>query len=110
MLDHLLEGLFILGISNAGDRRRPDHHRADCAGCQAGARHRLDPSRVGRRGGAVRSSGFLAVYLAGLVVGNRQTRAHNSVITFLDAVTWLARSVMFVLLGVKSLPTATPLG
>ena len=56
------------------------------------------------------SSGFLAVYLAGLVVGNRQTRVHNSVIVFLDAVTWLAQIVMFVLLGVKSLPTAALLG
>jgi cell volume regulation protein A len=58
----------------------------------------------------VHSSGFLAVYLAGLVVGNRQTRVHNSVIVFLDAVTWLAQIVMFVLLGVKSLPTAALLG
>jgi cell volume regulation protein A len=37
---------------------------------------------------AVHASGFLAVYLAGLVVGNRPTRAHNTVVTFLDAVTW----------------------
>ena len=44
-------------------------------------------------------SGFLAVYLAGLVVGNRQTRAHNTVTVFLDAVTWLAQIGMFVLLG-----------
>src|SRR5262249_10643666 len=28
-------------------------------------------------------SGFLAVYLAGLIVGNRPTRAHNAVIVFL---------------------------
>src|SRR6202012_3709853 len=33
------------------------------------------------------SSGFLAVYLAGIIVGNRPTRAHNSVVTFLDAAT-----------------------
>jgi cell volume regulation protein A len=45
------------------------------------------------------ASGFLAVYLAGLVVGNRPTRAHNTVVVFLDAVTWLAQIVMFVLLG-----------
>ena len=44
-------------------------------------------------------SGFLAVYLAGLIVGNRATRAHNTVIVFLDAVTWLAQIAMFVLLG-----------
>ena len=53
---------------------------------------------------AVHSSGFFAVYLAGLVVGNRQTRAHNSVIVFLDAVTWLAQIVMFVLLGLLVWP------
>jgi len=50
-------------------------------------------------------SGFLAVYLAGLVVGNRATRAHNTVVVFLDAVTWLAQIVMFVLLGLLVSPT-----
>ena len=45
------------------------------------------------------SSGFLAVYLAGIIIGNRPTRAHNAVVTFLDAATWLAQIVMFVLLG-----------
>src|SRR3974390_1221279 len=53
---------------------------------------------------ALHASGFLAVYLAGLVVGNRQTRAHNSVVVFLDAVTWLAQIVMFVLFGLLALP------
>jgi potassium/hydrogen antiporter len=53
---------------------------------------------------ALHSSGFLAVYLAGLVVGNRQTRAHNTVIVFLDAITWLAQIVMFVLLGLLVSP------
>jgi potassium/hydrogen antiporter len=53
---------------------------------------------------AVHTSGFLAVYLAGLVVGNKQTRAHNSVVVFLDAVTWLAQIVMFVLLGLLAWP------
>src|SRR5215813_8684083 len=47
---------------------------------------------------------FLAVYLAGLVVGNRPTRAHNTVVVFLDAVTWLAQIVMFVLLGLLVWP------
>ena len=49
-------------------------------------------------------SGFLAVYLAGIIVGNRPTRAHNSVVTFLDAATWLAQIVMFVLLGLLVSP------
>ena len=50
------------------------------------------------------ASGFLAVYLAGLVVGNRPTRAHNTVVVFLDAVTWLAQIVMFVMLGLLVWP------
>jgi potassium/hydrogen antiporter len=53
---------------------------------------------------AIHASGFLAAYLAGLVVGNRRTRAHNTVIVFLDAVTWLAQIVMFVLLGLLVWP------
>src|ERR1700751_3324588 len=48
--------------------------------------------------------GFLAVYLAGIIIGNRPTRAHNSVVTFLDAATWLAQIVMFVLLGLLVSP------
>src|SRR5258708_4336640 len=57
-------------------------------------------------GGAqiVHGSGFLAVYLAGIIIGNRPTRAHNSVVTFLDAATWLAQIVMFVLLGLLGSP------
>jgi len=53
---------------------------------------------------ALHASGFLAVYLAGLIVGNRPTRAHNAVIAFLDAATWLAQIVMFVLLGLLVWP------
>jgi cell volume regulation protein A len=57
-------------------------------------------------GGAqiVHASGFLAVYLAGIIIGNRPTRAHNSVVAFLDAATWLAQIVMFVLLGLLVSP------
>jgi cell volume regulation protein A len=53
----------------------------------------------------VHGSGFLAVYLAGIIIGNRPTRAHNSVVTFLDAATWLAQIVMFVLLGLLVSPS-----
>jgi potassium/hydrogen antiporter len=53
---------------------------------------------------ALHASGFLAVYLAGLVVGNRPARAHSTVVAFLDAVTWLAQIVMFVLLGLLVWP------
>src|SRR6185503_19004346 len=53
-------------------------------------------------------SGFLAVYIAGLVVGNRETRAHNTVGVFLDAATWLAQIAMFVLLGLLAWPERLP--
>lgn len=50
------------------------------------------------------ASGFLAVYLAGMMIGNWPTRAHNSVVAFLDAATWLAQIVMFVMLGLLVSP------
>src|SRR4029079_5347937 len=53
---------------------------------------------------AVHTSGFFSVYRAGFVGGNKQTRAHNSVVVFLDAATWLAQIVMFVLLGLLAWP------
>jgi cell volume regulation protein A len=53
-------------------------------------------------------SGFLAVYIAGLVVGNRELRAHNSIVAFLDAATWLAQIAMFVLLGLLAWPERLP--
>jgi len=56
----------------------------------------------------IHGSGFLAVYVAGLVVGNRETRAHNSVVAFLDAATWLAQIAMFVLLGLLAWPERLP--
>jgi cell volume regulation protein A len=53
-------------------------------------------------------SGFLAVYIAGLVVGNRETRAHGTLVVFLDAATWLAQIAMFVLLGLLAWPERLP--
>ena len=53
-------------------------------------------------------SGFLAVYIAGLVVGNAVVRAHNSIVAFLDAATWLAQIAMFVLLGLLAWPGRLP--
>ena len=38
------------------------------------------------------------------MIGNRPTRAHNSVVVFLDAATWLAQIVMFVVLGLLASP------
>lgn len=52
----------------------------------------------------VDGSGFLAVYIAGLVLGNRPMRAYSNVIGFHDAATWLVQIVMFVLLGLLVTP------
>src|SRR5882724_1909967 len=57
---------------------------------------------------AMHGSGFLAGYIAGLVVGNRETRAHGTIVTFLDAATWLAQIAMFVLLGLLAWPDRLP--
>jgi cell volume regulation protein A len=53
---------------------------------------------------SLHGSGFLAVYLAGHIVGNSSTRAHNLLVAFLDAATWLAQIAMFVLLGLLAWP------
>jgi cell volume regulation protein A len=50
-------------------------------------------------------SGFLAVYLAGLVVGNRPMRAHASVANFQQATTWLCQIMMFTVLGLLVTPS-----
>ncbi|WP_341989841.1 potassium/proton antiporter [Azorhizobium sp. AG788] len=52
----------------------------------------------------VHGSGFLAVYLAGLVLGNRPVRAIAAITSFHDTVTWLCQIVMFVMLGLLVSP------
>jgi cell volume regulation protein A len=50
-------------------------------------------------------SGLLAVYLAGLVMANRPTRAYPSIVGFHDAMTWLCQIVMFLVLGLLVTPS-----
>ncbi len=50
-------------------------------------------------------SGFLAVYIAGLMVGNRPVRAFASITAFHDAATWLVQILMFIVLGLLVTPS-----
>ena len=50
-------------------------------------------------------SGLLAVYLAGIVVGNRPVRAFAHVLSVQDAATWFAQMVMFLVLGLLVTPS-----
>ncbi|HYD30880.1 MAG TPA: potassium/proton antiporter [Azospirillaceae bacterium] len=54
--------------------------------------------------GVVGASGFLAVYVAGLVAGNVRLRGAESLKRFHAGLTWLAQIVMFVLLGLLATP------
>lgn len=44
-------------------------------------------------------NGFLAVYIAGIVVGNSRILFKREISTFLDGVTWLLQIVLFLILG-----------
>lgn len=58
-------------------------------------------------------SGFLAVYLAGLTIGNSRVHAAAAVRRFLDGITWMSQIGMFLILGLlvtprELLPVAVP--
>jgi cell volume regulation protein A len=50
------------------------------------------------------ASGFLAVYIAGVVVGNRRHRARQVIERFQDGIAWLSQIAMFVMLGILVTP------
>lgn len=61
-------------------------------------------------GGAetLHGSGFLAVYLAGLVLGTAQIPAKRTMATFHAGLGWLAQVVMFLVLGLLVFPSDLP--
>src|SRR5919107_2848943 len=49
-------------------------------------------------------SGFLAVYLAGLVVGTVSSPARRTIVTFHDGLAWIAQLSLFLILGLLVFP------
>ncbi len=53
---------------------------------------------------ALQGSGFLAVYVAGIVLGNSKLVFQKGTLLFHDAIAWAGQIVMFVVLGLLSFP------
>lgn len=47
----------------------------------------------------LRGNGYLAVYIAGMMVGNHKITFRKEIATFMDGLTWLFQIVMFLMLG-----------
>ncbi|MBM7844426.1 potassium/proton antiporter [Herpetosiphon giganteus] len=56
----------------------------------------------------VHGNGFLAVYVAGLVVGNRPIIHRRSLIRFHEGIAWLMQIAMFLTLGLLVFPSQLP--
>ncbi len=51
-------------------------------------------------------SGFLAVYVAGLIVGNRRSHATEHVLRVMDGLAWLSQAGLFLILGLLVTPSS----
>lgn len=58
--------------------------------------------------GVFHCSGYLAVYIAGLIAGNRRLRQANALRRFQEGATWLAQIGMFVVFGLFATPSEFP--
>lgn len=50
-------------------------------------------------------SGFLSVYIVGMVIGNSRPVFHRGILSFHDAAAWLSQIMMFIVLGLLSFPS-----
>jgi cell volume regulation protein A len=53
---------------------------------------------------SMHGSGFLAVFLAGLVLGSASTPARSTIVTFHEGLAWIAQLALFLLLGLLVFP------
>ena len=53
-------------------------------------------------------SGFLAIYLAGVILGNSQLQASQNILRVNDGLAWLSQIMMFLLLGLLVTPSEFP--
>jgi cell volume regulation protein A len=58
--------------------------------------------------GAVHASGFLAVYVAGVVLGNSRLPHRRATLGFADGIAWLAQIGLFTMLGLLVSPGQLP--
>jgi cell volume regulation protein A len=59
-------------------------------------------------GATAHASGFLAVYVCGVVLGNAKIPHRQSVLGFADGVAWLGQIGLFVMLGLLASPARLP--
>lgn len=55
--------------------------------------------------GLLHGSGFLAVYVAGLYIGNSGVRSSHMIKRFHDGLSWLGQIIMFLVLGLYATPS-----
>jgi cell volume regulation protein A len=53
-------------------------------------------------------SGFLAIYLTGIILGNSQLQAMQNILRVNDGLAWLSQIMMFLLLGLLVTPSEIP--
>ena len=74
------------------------------AGPLPARRGRADRAGLRRPARSPHASGFLAVYVAGVVLGNARLPHRQAILGFADGLAWLAQIGLFVLLGLLASP------